>query len=212
MLSKLYLSEVVTLGCLFALKGRSFLAFYRWLKRDFLALFPQLPERSRLQRILEKYAFWCVDFLAQPSFFTVMDSYPIETIRPCRAGRSPNQLGCKSKDKGRWSVGLKLCWMVNDTGAVVNFGWSTMNTPDQLFHGMAQKLQGKSVVLADWGFRSKEGVPDNLKLCKKGTWNERMQVETALSMVTRVLTLKHLEHRVSKYVTAHLAYAVTVYN
>ena len=100
-LSKLHLSEVVTLGCLFALKGRSFLAFYRWLKRDFLTLFPQLPERSRLQRLLEKYAFWCVDFLAQPSFFTVIDSYPIETIRPCREGRSPNQLGRKSKDKGR---------------------------------------------------------------------------------------------------------------
>lgn len=150
--------------------------------------------------------------MAQPSFFTVLDSYPIETIHPRRAGRSPNQLGRKSKDKGRWSVGLKLCWIVNDTGAVVNFGWSSMNAPDQIFHGLAQRLEGQSVVLADWGFRSKTGVPDNLKLCKKGTWNERMQVETALSMVTRVLNLKHMEHRVSHYVTAHLAYALTVYN
>ncbi len=28
-LAKLHLSEMVTLGCLFALEGRSFLAFYR---------------------------------------------------------------------------------------------------------------------------------------------------------------------------------------
>ena len=99
-----------------------------------------------------------------------------------------------------------------------------MNAPDQIFHGLAQKLEGKTVVLADWGFRSEDGVPDNFKLCKKGTWNERMQadrparcrfvqdVETALSMVMRVLNLKYMEHRVSKYMTAHLAYAVTVYN
>ena len=35
----------------------------------------------------------------------VVDSYPIELIFPIRAGRSQQQFGAKSKDKGRWSVG-----------------------------------------------------------------------------------------------------------
>jgi hypothetical protein len=46
-LSKLYPSEVVTIGRLFALKGGHFRAFYRWLTRDYDALFGGLPERCR---------------------------------------------------------------------------------------------------------------------------------------------------------------------
>lgn len=211
-LARLHVSEVVTLGCLFALKGSSFKAFYRWLARDHRALFPTLPERSRLTRLIERYSFWCADFLADSSTFTVMDSDPIERIHPRRQGRSRTQLGKKSKDKGRWSVGIKRCWQLNNAGGVVNFGWSTMNAPDKLFNGLAQRLSGKSIVLTDLGFRAQEGVPENLKLCKKGTWNERMQVETALSMVTRVMNLKRLDHRRNSSLTAHLAYAVTVFN
>jgi ABC-type microcin C transport system permease subunit YejB len=33
--AKLYPSELVTIGVLFALKGTGFRAFYRWLKRDY---------------------------------------------------------------------------------------------------------------------------------------------------------------------------------
>jgi hypothetical protein len=35
-------SEVVTLAILFALKGVGNRAFYRWLRRDYIALFPKL--------------------------------------------------------------------------------------------------------------------------------------------------------------------------
>ena len=41
--AKLYPSEVVTIGILFALKGGRFRAFYRWLKRDYDGLFAGLP-------------------------------------------------------------------------------------------------------------------------------------------------------------------------
>jgi hypothetical protein len=51
--AKLYPSELVTIGLLFALKGVSFRAFYRWLKRDYVGLFTGLPERTRLQRLLK---------------------------------------------------------------------------------------------------------------------------------------------------------------
>src|SRR5229473_3896395 len=41
--ARLWPSEVVTLGLLHALKGVGNRAFYRWLTRDYRALFPQLP-------------------------------------------------------------------------------------------------------------------------------------------------------------------------
>ncbi len=47
--AKLYPSELVTIGVLFSLKGGYFRAFYRWLKRDYEALFAGLPDRTRLQ-------------------------------------------------------------------------------------------------------------------------------------------------------------------
>src|SRR4029077_12060138 len=43
----LWPSEVVTLGLLHALKGGGDRAFYRWLTRDYRALFSRLPERSK---------------------------------------------------------------------------------------------------------------------------------------------------------------------
>ena len=41
--ARLWPSELVTIGLLFALKGGSFRAFYRWLARDYAPLFGELP-------------------------------------------------------------------------------------------------------------------------------------------------------------------------
>ncbi len=119
--AKLYPSELVTIGILFSLKGVSFRAFYRWLKRDFDALFGGLPDRTRLQRALQVHQAWCDRFLADPTFFTVGDSYPIELIFPIREGRSPRPIGQKGKDKGRWTIGIRLWWLLNDAGQVVEW-------------------------------------------------------------------------------------------
>ena len=121
--ARLYPSELVTIGLLFALKGGYFRAFYRWLARDFAALFGGLPERTRLQRLLTVHQGWCVLFLAEPTFFTVIDSYGIELIHPIREGRSPRQMGKKGKSNWRWMVGMKLCWLLNDRGQVVSWAW-----------------------------------------------------------------------------------------
>lgn len=48
-------SEVITLGVLFALKGVGNRAFYRWVSRDWRGLFPALPERTRLFRLLASH-------------------------------------------------------------------------------------------------------------------------------------------------------------
>ena len=61
----LYPSEIVTLGLLFALKGVGERAFYRWLARDYLPLFPKLPERTRLFRLFKSHRTWGDRFLAQ---------------------------------------------------------------------------------------------------------------------------------------------------
>lgn len=215
--AKLYPSELVTIGILFALKSVSFRAFYRWLKRDYQTLFA-LPERSRLLRLLASHQAWCEHFLAEPSFFSVLDSYPIELIFPCREGRSQQQVGKKGRDKGRWSIGIKLCWLLNDEGKGIAWDWAGMNVYDKHFHPLIAPFANQTIVLADLGFRDKDGVPKHLKLCPKGTWNERnmpcetgMVVETALSMVTTFCSLKHLRHR-SNNVTARFAFVAAMFN
>ena len=51
----LWPSEVVTLGLLHVLKGVGNRAFYRWLTRDYRALFPRLPVRTRLLRLFRTH-------------------------------------------------------------------------------------------------------------------------------------------------------------
>src|ERR1044072_909440 len=109
-LSKLYPSEVVTIGILFALKGGHFRAFYRWLKRDYDELFGGLPERSVLLRQLRTQQVHTDLLMEVPSVMNVVDTFPIELIFPIRQGRSAQQIGTKNKDKGRWSVGIKVAW------------------------------------------------------------------------------------------------------
>jgi len=209
--AKLYPSELVTIGLLFALKGCSFRAFYRWLSRDYSEWF-SLPERTRLQRLLATHQDLCDLFLADPTFFTVVDTYGIELIHPWREGRSPKQLGKKGKSNHRWIVGIKLCWLINSRGEVVAWDWDTANVHDQVFLPMIRPFEGETITLADRGFASAAGIPENLKLCPKGKWNERRLVETVLSMLTLVCHLKHLFHRTAKYLRAHLAYLAAMFN
>lgn len=170
--AKLYASEVVTIGILFALKGGRFRAFYRWLKRNWDGLFGGLPERTALQRQLRSHEYQADQLLAEPSLLNVMDSFPIELLFPIRQGRSAQQLSTKNKDKGRWSIGLKLCWILNRLGQVVGWHWLPMHHSDQDFLPLVTLLADDGLVLSDLGFRCKHGIPDNLKLCLRGTWND----------------------------------------
>src|SRR5713226_9776322 len=67
----LWPSEVVALGLLHALKGGGNRAFYRWLTRDYRALFPQLPERTRLFRLFTTHLDSTQAFLAAPTVLGV---------------------------------------------------------------------------------------------------------------------------------------------
>jgi len=77
---------------------------------------------------------------------------------------------------------------------------------------MVETLDGQPITLADLGFRDVDGPPPKLILCAKGQRNERMVLETALSMVTVVCDLKRLHHRVADYLWAHLAYLAAMFN
>lgn len=214
--AQLWPSELVTIGLLFALKGGYFRAFYRWLVRDYAGLFGGLPHRTRLLRRLASHADWCDRFLADPTFFTVLDSYGIELIHPIREGRSRRQIARKGKSNWRWhpegTRGMKLCWLLNDYGEVVAWDWDTANVHDQTFLPLIEPYVGATIVLADTGFADADGIPANLKLCPRGSWNERMLVETTLSLVTMVCGLKKVFHRTTRYFAARLAYMAAMFN
>ena len=208
----LYPSEIVTIGLLFSLKAGRFRAFYRRLTKNYRAYFPSLPERSRLARLLRDYAEQAFDFLADPSFFTVVDTYGIELIHPRREGRSKHQIGKKGKSNGRWIVGIKLAWLINDDGEVVDWGWDTANEADNVFRPLATAYDGETIALADQGLRAKDTPAQNIKCCERGTWNERFSIETNLSWVTEQFHAKKLYHRVKEHLDARLWYLAALIN
>jgi hypothetical protein len=207
----LWPSELVAIGLLFALKGSSFRSFYRWLERDYGDLFGGLPERTRLLRALRVQQHQTERFLADPTFFTVIDTYGIELIHPWRYGRSARQVGKKGFSNHRWIVGLKLCWLINAGGEVVAWEWNTANTADQRFAHLAAPFTDVTITLGDQSFNAVDRPP-NLKVCRRGEWNERMLIETVFSLVHRVCHLKYLWHRSRPYLHMHLAYVAALFN
>lgn len=112
--AKLYPSEVVTMGLLFAIKGKGNRPFYRWICENHRDLFPNLPERTRLFRLFNSHRHLIDLFMASSSLIGVIDSYGIELIHPIRAGRSDKQIGRKGISNQRWIVGGKLCLLLVD--------------------------------------------------------------------------------------------------
>ena len=94
-LAELWPGEVVTLAILFVLKGKGERAFYRWVRSDLLALFPRLPERTRLFRLFATHRDWADPFLASPTVFGVADSFGIELLKGRRLGRSRRQIATR---------------------------------------------------------------------------------------------------------------------
>jgi len=68
------------------------------------------------------------------------------------------------------------------------------------------------IVLSDTAFHAAEGDPANLKLCRRGEWEERILIETVLSMLTLVCHFKKVMHRVWAYFQARLAFTMAAFN
>lgn len=212
--AKLSISELVTLGLLFALKGTSQHAFYRWIKHNWSDLFPSLPERTRLFRRLKTHRQITKKFLADPTLLGVIDSYGIELCHPIRENHQPKRIriGKKGFASWKWIVGGKLCLLTNKFGLVTDWQVATANVSDQEFLPLVEKVSEQTIVLADTGFRRKTNQPENLKLCRRGEWNERMIIETVFSLLSQVCKLKHLRQRVWAYFEMRLAFTVAVFN
>ncbi len=208
----LWPSEIVTLGLLHALKGGGNRAFYRWLTRDYGALFPRIPERIRLFRLFSTHQAWTAAFLAAPTVLGVIDTYGMELIHPIREGRSPQQIGRKGLSNHRWIVGGKLCLVLNQWGLVVAWACATANVADNTFQWLIRQFEERMIVLSDTAFHAAEGDPSTLKLCQRGEWQDRMLVETVLSMLTLVCHCKKVMHRVWAYFHARLAFTMAAFN
>jgi hypothetical protein len=207
-----YPSEVVTLAITFAIKGVGNRAFYRWISNNYRPLFPNLPERTRLFRLFKKHRDWANHFMVEPTILGLIDTYGIEFIHPIREGRSPKQIGKKGVSNHRWIVGGKICVLLNKLGLVVGWACDTANVHDSAFHPLIEKVKDQMVVFADSSFHAEGGDPPNLKICKRGEWNNRMMIETILSMLTNVSHFKKMFHRVWGYFKAHLAFAMAAFN
>src|SRR6516164_10607505 len=155
---------------------------------------------------------WTQVFLAAPTVLGVIDTYGIELIHPTREGRSPQQIGRKGVSNHRWIVGGKLCLLLNQWGLIVGWACATANVADNTFQWLIRQCEDQMIVLSDTGFHAAEGDPSNLKLCQRGEWEDRMLVETVLSMLTLVCHLKKVMDRGWAYFQARLAFTMAAFN
>jgi len=68
------------------------------------------------------------------------------------------------------------------------------------------------IIFSDTAFHAAAGDPPNLKVCPRGKWNDRMLIETVLSMLTVVSHFKKVMHRVREYFQARLVFTMAVFN
>ncbi len=215
--SKLWPSELATLGILRILKGVPFRSFYRWLTRNFTHLFPHLPDRTRLLRLLYTYCGLADAFLVplkKKSQTGIMDSFGVEMLHPKREGRSDSQYARKGLSNHRWIIGAKFCPLLDAKGNIVDWNFDTANVHDSTFHHLAERNPSVQV-LADSNFHKSDqrgGDPSNLTICHRGENNQRMIIETVFSLWADVLGLKRTTTRTEHHLEALLAFAVAAYN
>ena len=93
-------------------------------------------------------------------------------------------------------------------------GWdcAAAHGADHALQWLIQQVDGRMSVLSDTAFHAAEGDPANLKLCPRGAWEDRMLVETVLSMLTVVCHFKRVMHRGWTYFYARLAFTMAAFN
>jgi len=175
-------------------------------------LFPRLPERTRLLRLLRTYPDWTQAFWAAPTVLGGIDTDGVEILHPIRAGRSPPQIGRTGLSNHRWLVGGKRCLLVNQYGLVVGWACAPANVADNTLQWLRRQVDGRMLVLSDTACHAAAGDPANLKLGQRGAWEDRMLVETVLSMLTVVCHFKKVMHRVWTYFQARLAFTMAAFH
>ena len=204
--------ELITLGFLFVAKGIGQREFVAWVKDNYSHLFPRVPERSRLFRRLGKHQDYTTRFLDDHTVMGIADSIGVELRHPVRDGRYEEQVGRKGISNHRWISGCKLCVVLNKFGLICSWECTTANVHDQNFQPLLAEYDGQMIVLADRGFHSARGDPDNVIICRRGEWNVRMKVETVFSMMSMKWGFKRRRHRTWKGFVTYVAYALAAFN
>ena len=101
---------------------------------------------------------------------------------------------------------------INKFGQAVSWDFGTANQYDGDFRHLIEDVEEHMIVFADSHFHNKEGDPPNLKICRRNTWNDRMVIETVLSMQTAVSNFKKVFHRTWEQFRARLAYTTASFN
>ena len=93
-------------------------------------------------------------------------------------------------------------------------GWdcATANVADHTLQWLIRQVDGRMIVLSDTAFHAAEGDPTNRTRCPRGAWEDRLLVETVLSMLTLVCHFKQVMHRVWAYFQARLAFTMAAFN
>ena len=204
--------EVVTWGLLHARKGGGTRPFYRCLTRDYRAVFPHLPERPRLCRLFTTHHDWTQAFLAAPTVLGGIDTSGIALLHPRRAGRSPQQRGRPGLSYHRWLVGGTRCRLLTQWGLVGGWAGATAHVADTPLQWRVRQCEDQMIVLSETACHAAEGDPSPLTLCPRGAWEDRLLVETVLSMLTLVCHLKEVMHRGWAYCQARLAFTMAAFN
>src|SRR5712691_9623663 len=101
---------------------------------------------------------------------------------------------------------------------------STITAPVSVYHRVSyaerysrsrrkgRKDLARSLPYSDTAFHATAGDPTNLTRCQRGAWQDRMLVETVLSMLTLVTHFKKVMHRVWASFQARLAFTMAAFN
>ena len=88
----------------------------------------------------------------------------------------------------------------------------TTHVADNAFQWLMRQCEEQMIVLSDTAFHAAAGDPTNLKLCQRSEWQDRMLVETVLSILTIVCHCKRVMHRMWAYFQAPLAFTMAAFN
>jgi hypothetical protein len=95
---------------------------------------------------------------------------------------------------------------------VVAWACATAKVADNTLQWLIRQCEERIMVLSDTACHAAEGDPANLTLCQHGEWDERILVETVLSMLTFVCHFTKVMHRVWASCHARLAFTMAAFN
>ncbi len=102
--------------------------------------------------------------------------------------------------------------VLNKLDLVCGFQTATANVSDTEFHTLLAEFEKQMIICADTGFHAKNGNPENVKICRRGTWNGRMIVESVFSLITKCCQGKQMRHRVWECFEMRLGFLLAVFN